>query len=178
MEGLLIKNVLSNKQRKKLIRDAQPLLKTSDEIADYYNNHRGQRYAGRQTTCNLQEDPKFLEPIITMMTRIHKETGKNFVVKNSWINWTNGTKKEVAWHDHLKAVDRGTGYTMVYYIKVPLPFFSNGTLFKEEGFITAPQNSILIFPPHLVHTAPSSPFRLERYTMSLDLLNYPITPIT
>ena len=173
MEGLLIKNVLSNKQRKKLIRDVQPLLKTSDEISDFYNRHEGQRYAGRQTPSNLHEDPKFLEPIITMMTRIHKETGKNFVVRKSWINWTNGSKKEVVWHDHLRTVARGAGYTMVYYLKIPLPFFSNGTLFKEEGFITAPQNSILIFPPHLEHTAPSSPFRLERYTMSLDLFNDP-----
>tara|TARA_B100000214_G_scaffold172414_1_gene123983 strand:+ start:216 stop:746 length:531 start_codon:yes stop_codon:yes gene_type:complete len=173
MEGLLIKNVLSNKERKKLIKDCQPLLKTSGEISNYYNKHLGQRYAGRQTPSNLHEDPKFLKPIVTMMTRIHKETGRNFVVRKSWINWTNGSKKEMMWHDHLRTIPRGGGYTMVYYIKIPVPFFSNGTLFKEEGFITAPQNSILIFPPHLEHTAPTSPFRLDRYTMSLDLFNDP-----
>ena len=48
--------------------------------------------------------------------RIDKETGKNFVIKKSWVNWTNGSKKEEVWHDHLKTVARGAGYIMVYYV--------------------------------------------------------------
>ena len=160
MEGLLIKNVLSNKERKKLIKDCQPLLE------DF-----GERFPGKQTRPYIHKDPRFFEPMVTMMKRIHQETGKNFIIKKSWINYTNGSKKDKDWHDHLDVVDRGAGYIMVYYIKIPLPFFSNGTLFREEGFIKAPQNSILIFPPHLKHATPTSPFRLDRYTMSMDLLN-------
>ena len=158
MEGLLIKNGLSNEERKKLIKDVQPLLQDL-----------GEQFPGKQTKPYLHKDPRFSKPFITMMRRVYKETGKNFIIKKSWINWSNGGKYD--WHDHLNSVDRGAGYIMVYYIKIPLPFFSNGTLFKEEGFITAPQNSILIFPPHLKHKTPTSPFRLERYTLSLDLLN-------
>ena len=56
----------------------------------------------------------------------------------------------------------------VYYIKT-LPFFNSGTLF-EDGFVRAPQNSMIIFPAHLLHTTPKYPFPfIDRYVMSIDL---------
>ena len=48
-------------------------------------------------------------------------------------------------------------------------FVGNGTLF-EDGFVRAPQNSMIIFPAHLLHTTPKYwfPF-VDRYVMSLNL---------
>ena len=154
----LIHNVLSNKDRKKLIKDCQPLL------LDLNEEFPGKRFPGKQTKCNLHLHPDFLSPITDMIRIIVKETGLDLVVADmAWINWTNGSKKDIAWHRHPD-VD----YALVYYIKTPIPFFSNGTVFKD-GLVRAPQNSMIIFPAHLLHTAPSSPFRFGRYTMAINL---------
>ena len=50
-----------------------------------------------------------------------------------------------------------------------IPFVDSGTLFKD-GFMRAPQNSLLLFPANLYHRPPTSPFRFKRYSMALDLL--------
>ena len=56
----------------------------------------------------------------------------------------------------------------VYYLKT-LPFFSNGTLF-EDGFVRAPQNSMIIYPSTVLHATPMYPFPfIDRYVMSIDL---------
>ena len=149
----IIKNVFTDGQRHKLIKDCQPLLL-----------QWGKKFPGRQTRSHLHLHPDFISPIQEMVRIIFQETGLNFVISKSWINWTNGKKKDIAWHRH------SCDYALVYYIKTPLPFFSNGTLF-EDGFVRAPQNSMIIFPAHLVHTAPTSPFRFDRYTLSLNLNN-------
>ena len=149
-----IHNVLSNKDRKKLIKDCQPLLQDL-----------GKEFPGKQTYGDLHLHPDFISPIKDMIRIIVKETGLDLVVGDmAWINWTNGSKKDIRWHVHTHSCD----YASVYYMKTPLPFFSNGTLF-EDGFVRAPQNSMIIFPANLVHTAPTSPFRFDRYTMSMNL---------
>ena len=73
----------------------------------------------------------------------------------------------LSWHSHY--TNDNVSFASVYYLQT-LPFFSNGTLF-EDRFVRAPQNSMIIFPAHLVHTAPTSPFRFDRYTLSLNLNN-------
>ena len=151
----VIKNIFTNQQRQKLIKDCQPLLKDL-----------GKAYPGKQTYGNLHLHPDFISPINDLVRIIFKETGLDLVVNNGWINWTNGSKKDIGWHNH------SCDYALVYYMKIPLPFFSNGTLF-EDRFVRAPQNSMIIFPAKLKHTAPSSPFRFDRYTMALEL-NYGI----
>ena len=149
----LIHNVLSNKDRKKLIKDCQPLLQ------DF-----GEGFPGKQTSSTLHLHFNFISPIKDMIRIIVKETGLDLVVADkAWINWTNGSKKDIAWHRHPEC-----DYASVYYIKTPIPFFSNGTVFKD-GLVRAPQNSMIIFPAHLLHTAPSSPFRFGRYTMAINL---------
>ena len=164
MEYLILKNVLTNKQRKKLLEDCKPLLQTSDQLKALYNSAPGVKYAGKQTTSMLHENLIFLKPITSMMKRVHKETGRNFTIRKSWINWTNGNKKDITWHDHEKG---GAAYSCVYYMKT-FPLFSNGTLF-EDGLFKAPQNSLLIFPSNIKHTAPSSPLPFSRYTWAFDL---------
>ena len=69
------------------------------------------------------------------------------------------------WHHHYIYED--VSFTAVYYLKT-LPFFSNGTLF-EDGMVRAPQNSMIIFPAHLLHKPPTNPFPfIGRYVMGID----------
>ena len=150
----LIKNVFTNKQRRKLLKDCQPL------IVDM-----GPQFPGRQTYAELHLHPDFTSSMNDILGIVYKEIGLSLVISKSWANWTNGNKKDIAWHIHPSQ------YSLVYYMKT-FPFFSNGTLFEEPmGFVKAPQNSILVFPAKLRHTAPPSPFpfRFGRYTMAMDL---------
>ena len=144
----LIENILKEEERKKLIKDCKPLLLDL-----------GPDYPGKQSPP-LQPELQF--------ERIHKiflSNAENVIRESlewdiSWFLLTHGKRKNIYWHNH--PVD----YAGVYYMKT-FPFFSNGTLFKDR-FIKAPQNSLLIFPGHLYHTAPTSPFSFDRYTMSLN----------
>ena len=148
----LIKNVFTNKQRRKLIKDCQPLLL-----------ERGPEFPGRQTHPTLHLHSDFIFPINDILKIVLKETGLDLVVADkAWINWTNGSKKDIGWHNH------SCDYALVYYMRIPLPFFSNGTLFRN-GLFKAPQNSMIIFPAEVEHTAPTSPFRFDRYTIAMDL---------
>ena len=72
MEPLLIKNILSNKDRKKLIKDCQPLLQDFSE-----------EFPGKQTNPHLHKDPRFSKPIRIMMRKVYMETRKNFYIKKT-----------------------------------------------------------------------------------------------
>ena len=158
----IIENVLTDDERKKLIEDSIPLLLSSEEMGEI---HKGRRYPGKQTFADLHLDSKFRSVVYKMLNIIFEKTGLILDVSSVWVNLTNGNKDIIAWHNHT------SDYTLVYYMKT-FPFFSNGTLFEEPmGFVKAPQNSILVFPAKLRHTAPPSPFpfRFRRYTMAMDL---------
>ena len=147
----LIKNVFTNKQRRKLLKDCQPL------IVDM-----GPQFPGRQTYAELHLHPDFTSSMNDILGIVYKEIGLSLVISKSWANWTNGNKKDIAWHIHHSQ------YSLVYYMKTPLPFFNNGTLFRK-GLFKAPQNSIIVFPGSMEHTAPSSPFRFNRYSLAMEL---------
>ena len=156
----LIKNVLADDERKKLIEDSIPLLLSSEEMGEI---HKGRRYPGKQTFADLHLDSKFRSVVYKMLNIIFEKTGLILDVSSVWVNLTNGNKDIVAWHNHT------SDYTLVYYMKT-FPFFSNGTLFREPiGFVKAPQNSLILFPGRLEHTAPSSLFRFSRYTVAINL---------
>ena len=156
----LIKNVLADDERKKLIADSRPLLKHGKQLSEYFKTDN--KFPGKQTFSDLYLNSKFTFSFNHMVDMILRETGLNLEIKGAWVNWTNGKKKDIAWHSHNRH-----DYALVYYMKT-FPFFSNGTLFKH-GFVRAPQNSALLFPSDLVHTAPSSPLRLSRYTLAMNL---------
>ncbi len=158
----VIKNVLTNDKRKKLLEDVQPLLVDGSTMSAYYGD-LNLIFPGKQTHDTLHLHPDFISTIKYMVELVSKEIGKNFVIEKAWANWTNGKKKDLAWHTHTKDGD----YAIVYYMKT-FPFFSNGTLFRD-GLVKAPQNSMLIFPAELEHTAPSSPLRFGRYTLAMNL---------
>tara|TARA_B100000287_G_scaffold234638_1_gene221000 strand:+ start:183 stop:683 length:501 start_codon:yes stop_codon:yes gene_type:complete len=157
----IIKNVLTNKERKKLIKDCQPHLLDSEEMGRRSGKASPPRYPGKQTLGNIHVIPCFTSPIEKIARVVADTVREDLILSKSWINWSTGKKTDMGWHTH--PVD----YSAVYYIKT-FPLFSNGTLF-EEGLFKAPQNSVLIFPSYLMHSAPSSPLRFSRYTLALDL---------
>ena len=157
LTGRIIKNVLSNKKRKELIKDCHPFLLSADDLT----KRMGVYYKSKQTLDISSKSP-FRFVIKYMVELVEKETKLKLMYDNCWINLSQGKKEEIMWHNH-----KGYDFALVYYIKT-LPFFNNGTLFRN-GFIKAPQNSLLLFPANLEHTAPSCPFRSERYTLSMNL---------
>ena len=155
----IIKNVLTNNERKKLIKDCQSYLLDANQLKKEFGD---EDYPGKQTEANLQNIPCFKDPIDKIVFKIANVLKQHLVLQKAWINCTNGKKKDISWHNHSHVP-----LTAVYYMKI-FPLFSNGTLFKD-GFIKTSQNSILVTPGYLNHTAPSSPLRFDRYTLALDL---------
>ena len=103
--------------------------------------------------------------------KIKKEIKLDLEILRSWVLWSNGRGDQSKWHHHYFPEDpyyEDASFSSVYYLKT-LPFFSNGTLF-EDGMVRAPQNSMIIFPAHILHTTPKYPFPfIDRYVMSIDL---------
>ena len=153
----LIENLLTNKERKKLIKDVQPFLLSGEEMQRHFP---GSEYKpGKRTFADIHLHPDFRVVQQHIIDKINKQTKLNASVCKSWIFLTKGEKE--FWHGHE------SDWSAVYYMRT-LPFFNNGTLFKS-GLIRAPQNSVLVFPSHFLHTAPTFPFRFNRYTWAMDL---------
>jgi hypothetical protein len=153
MEGFIIPQICSERRRKQLIKECPPFLENLDEG----------EYPGRQTSANLHHNVKYRTFFLDLCTLIKDKSGLDVDISKSWINLTKGKKNDMGWHRHYNCE-----YAGVYYIKT-LPFFSNGTLFKH-GMVRSPQNSLLVFPSKLWHTAPTCPFPFSRYTMGMDLV--------
>jgi len=155
-----IDNILDDEFRKRILERSKEYLMTLD---DFHRTRRDTKLVdlpGKQTPPDLHIQLTYGPPLLSA---ISKSIGINFTIKKSWVNWTNGDKREMCWHTH------DSDYAGVWYLKTPVPFFSNGTII-EDKFYRAPQNSLLLFPGHMKHTAPSSPLRLDRYTLGMDLM--------
>jgi hypothetical protein len=158
----IINNILTNKERRKLIRDA------NDDLLDWNMINGATKkyfYPGKQTAptdYNENIAKKYNWAHIIFKDRIDNYMNWDCNIIKSWINWTNGNKKDINWHSHYDSP-----YSAVYYMRT-LPFFSDGTLFRD-GFVKVPQNSLLIFPSHLEHTAPTSVIPFSRYTMAFEV---------
>ena len=171
-----IYNVFSNKERKKIIKDCQPLLLTGSQLADYYNETKP--YPGRQShpTVHLNSNFKWVYDIF--LKKIKEELKFNFSVHKSWFKYTVGGANDISWHNHTYD---NVSFTSVYYIKTNR-FLSGGTMFtdsfnitsenkhkkRKHEFVRSPQNSLLIFPSNLVHSTPNVLFRNDRYVLSTD----------
>ena len=158
-----IHNVLSNKERKKIIKDIQPFLMDGESLGKYYNT--SSRFPGKQTISNLHQQSEFVSVIKKIEDIIKKEINLDLEVTQSWMKYSN-SNTQLNWHTHYP--HDNVSFASVYYLQT-LPFVGNGTLF-EDGFVRALQNSMIIFPAHLLHTTPKYwfPF-VDRYVMSLNL---------
>ena len=164
-----IDNIFTEDQREKLIEDSKPLFLDGAKFATTMSTGYGLGYQEgfnwyriTHPTVHLHPDFKWAYQII--LSRIKEVVGKECVCVKSWMNTSNGDKDNLSWHNH-----RQVDYAGVYYLKIPFPFFSNGTLFKDHGFIKAKENSMIVFPGHFMHTTPSSPLRFKRCSWALDL---------
>ena len=162
-----IHNVLSNDERKKLIKDVQPFLRDSKQINIQENNSSMEKYfPGKQSHSVLHLNIEFVPVMKKILDKIKKEIKLDLEICRSWVLWSNGREDQSQWHHHYVYED--VSFSSVYYLKT-LPFFSNGTLF-EDGMVRAPQNSMIIFPAHLMHTTPKYPLLfIDRYVMSMNL---------
>tara|TARA_B100000287_G_C20285223_1_gene643668 strand:+ start:82 stop:624 length:543 start_codon:yes stop_codon:yes gene_type:complete len=159
---LVIKNIFTNEQRKDLIEYCQPLLLDQEAMVKSTGRFNS-KFPGKQT-LPLEDCLEFMWAKRIIVDTLLDKMGWFFKINSSWINWTNGKARDITWHRHYDVP-----YSAVYYIKT-FPLFSNGTLFRRPiGFVKAPQNSIMVFPSNLEHTAPSSPLPFSRYTMAFDL---------
>ena len=161
-----IENIFTNEERKDFIKKSKPFLLDPEQLSDIASrmNLHGRTYPGKQTSPDLHERNEFKYEHNRIVSVIRRILGKDVLILKSWGNWTNGKKKDIQWHNHKDSGD----LSLVYYMKT-VPFFSNGTVFKER-MVRSPQNSMLIFPCHMEHTAPSCPFRFDRYTLAMDLV--------
>mgnify|MGYP001365981288 CR=1 FL=1 len=153
-----IHNVLSNNDRKKFIKDVKPFLRQLEDVNNTF-------YPGKQTPANLHKHPMFASLMNSIIDKIRKEIKLDLEICRSWVLWSNGREDQSLWHHHYVYED--VSFSSVYYLKT-FPFFSNGTVFRG-GFVKAPQNSLILFPSHLEHSAPTSPLRFDRYTLAMDL---------
>tara|TARA_B100000287_G_C20359879_1_gene673336 strand:+ start:255 stop:743 length:489 start_codon:yes stop_codon:yes gene_type:complete len=154
----ILENIFPKDQRLDLIKKSEPLLVEGDDINRRYV---GRDYPGRQTDSRIHEFSYFNFAANRLLNLIKEKTGLDLVIDKSWVNWTNGKKSDIAWHTHR------CDYAGVYYMKTTR-FFSDGTLFKDR-FVRVPLNGALIFPANILHTAPSCPFRIGRYTWAFNL---------
>ena len=67
----VIKNVLTNDERKKLLEDVQPLLVDGTSV---YLGDPGNRYPGKQTHETLHLHPDFIPTLNDMVELVSKET--------------------------------------------------------------------------------------------------------
>ena len=112
----IIKNILTDNERKKLIKDCQP-----------YLLDLGKEFPGRQTEKFIYDIPCFKDPIDKMGKAIGTVIKKDLILRRSWINWTNGNAKDIAWHNHPDS-----DISAVYYMTK----YTCGTQFKDS-FIKA-----------------------------------------
>tara|TARA_R100000008_G_C3567115_1_gene159771 strand:- start:840 stop:1364 length:525 start_codon:yes stop_codon:yes gene_type:complete len=168
----LIDNIFSEEERLKIIEDVQPLLLDGIELGKYithlYNPDYGAVYQEGFSWFSLTHDtvhqhPDFKERIEIITQRASEEVKIPLKCIKAWVNVSDGRSKRRMYHNHQAF------FSSVYYIKT-FPFFSNGTVFKDRGLVKAPQNSLLLFPSHFLHTTPGSPLRFKRYTMALDFI--------
>ena len=161
MDKIVIKNVLTTKERIKLLEDVKPLLLSGAELAAFFGvSPENTRFPGWQTHSILQDHPVLQNTFLPLIKE--KLELNNLTIHKAWANKIKGYKKDIAWHSHKYPL------ACVYYLKT-IPFLNSGTLFMTE-FVKAPQNSLLIFPGYLKHTAPTYPIPIERYTISMDII--------
>ena len=157
-----LENVLSNDERTYLLKESKKLLmskKTLDELFE-------KDHPCDQTTSSLHRFQNFDHIHQKILGRVIKETRQNFAIRGSWVNkitYKNSSSSYMHTHE--------SDLSVVYYVR-KIPFFHKGTIFENEGLIECSQNSAIVFPSNMKHTASNVYFPLDRYTLVLELLHY------
>ena len=156
----LIEDIFTTNERQLILEGIQPLLVEGDSLSMIYFNEKG-RFRGRQTHATFHLNLGFKWVHERFIDNIKQQTNLDLEIARSWVNFTNGSQ-DLNYHTHPH------DYSSVYYLKT-LPFINSGTMF-EKKFVRASQNSMLLFPSDLSHSAPHSLLRYNRNTIALELL--------
>ena len=108
-----IHNVLSNQERKKIIKDVKPFLMTSEQLQSNYNHSYD--YPGKQTDSQLHLKPQFSSAIKKILDKVIEEIGMDLQVYQSWVKWSNGREDQMNWHSHYPL--QPVSFASVYYLK-------------------------------------------------------------
>ena len=140
------KNILNTKEKNKLLKFVKTKVKSIEGCP------------GLQTDPNLhtyREMDYFLDKI--------KNEIKNYHIVKCWANYTDGSY--IVWHEHPSK------YSLVYYLYNPENI---GVMFQKENdkieYTKGLENSIVIFNSNKIHSVPNSPKKINRYTISLELI--------
>jgi hypothetical protein len=154
---IVIENILHKSERVDLINKSKKMLIDGEELRKKYSLLF---YPGKQTDPNLHLLEEFKIFHKKILRKIKEKSDLDFQIKKSWVNFSNGS--DVCWHDH------NCNYALVYYAKT-IPFINNGTIFKDNIKVNVKQNSMLLFPGSLVHSAPKFKIPFDRYTLAMEL---------
>tara|TARA_B100001250_G_scaffold253826_1_gene218358 strand:+ start:1178 stop:1648 length:471 start_codon:yes stop_codon:yes gene_type:complete len=146
----ILTDILPKEQREKLIEDCKPYLKKIDDDHPAY-----------QSDAPIRNYPPFFNIHSIVDNLASKFLQIDLIPEKSWFIMTQGNDNQYLMHNH--PVD----YVAVYYMNSHSSFV-NGTEFEIDGFIEAPENSMLLFPGHLNHTPPKFEANFERYSMSFN----------
>lgn len=144
-------NVLNDNERIKLLSISKEFLHKISDI-----------HPGLQTTNNFHfilDKRGYFNIILKLLKKSNNKT-----LKSCWVNYTDKNIKYTNWHIHPDCKS-----TLLYFIENPE---SVGTIFKvnEKQFqIKVPTNSLIIFPPTILHTVPHN-IKKPRYSLAIDLL--------
>ena len=142
--SFILKNIFSDKIRKKMISDSKKLIRLKDNI----------------WFCpDITVHKNFKKQIEKLALQTAQKIKSNLKIKNSWIAFSTG-KNEVDFHNH------DSDYSLVYYMKTNKQ--NSGTQFKE-GFIKVNQNDALVFNSMLYHKVPKYFPHEDRKTLVLEL---------
>ena len=160
---LYIPEILTDIRRQQSIDDCESLLLTGQQLASHFG--LAKEPPGRQTLNELHHNDLYEDIFETMMYTIKKYLKQDLSIGRAWINWTDGDKQHESWHTHTPAK-----LSAVYYMTP----YNCGTQFQDR-FVETKLNSLLVFPSHLLHTAPvdiqqNQYNRYDRYTMAFDLI--------
>ena len=152
-------NFLPEPERKQLIKEVGPFIVNRPYVKDYGP------VPGYNTPDDMQDNPIFKEFHKKVKNEFVRYMNKIAVIERSWCNRNFGDF--TMWHEHP------THYATVYYLKHH-PFFARGTMFNfdgEEQLIKSPQNCLLTFPGHLLHSVPATKFgiKFDRYCFAMDV---------
>ena len=147
-------NILSEIERIKIVKFLKPLHKDL-----------GPKYPSLQTPADIHTYPElreFVNRIQNVFVEFSRTRGltKQYNINKCWSVFKKGTYR--TWHTHP------TNFSMVYYLDNP---DNLGTIFKKEDQIIstqAPQNSLIIFPSSISHSAPVS--KKSRYSIAIDFV--------
>ena len=152
-----IPEILTDTRRDEAINDCQSLLLTGKQLSEHFG--KGE-YPGRQTFSDLHLNPRYDDIFETMLYNVKTYLKEDLTIDKACINWTDGDKQHECWHTHTPAK-----LSAVYYMTP----YNCGTKFQDQ-FVETELNSLLVFPSDLLHTAPVSDNRYDRYTMAFDLI--------